>query len=375
MPGRKCCFSGAQKCAILRLVPRTLDDITDFPASPYDRETPEADLWFVPGPPEDAAWDMPGPRADRIALPTARDWERAEAGQGRALAAAAAALARLDERLALSPRHEGLLRRLALEEAAGLSWAEGAGIAADRLALYDVLRLTTAADAHRDFALAHWAFRRLHGGAGPEAGLGPFLGRRNTAEDGLGELGQRPTGEVFSALADDWGRALRADLHPIARAAMAFHLWQALGLSGPEGVVEAAVAAARIGAPGLKALTFLPLAVGGRGLWQRGGNPAARLSAFLAAVEAGAKHGAIELDRIAGWQARAEAATAGLSGRAPALLIGALVALPALTAEMAAEVTGLSRAAVLRNLALFEARGVVREITGQERFRVWTARL
>ena len=37
--------------------------------------------------------------------------------------------------------------------------------------------------------------------------------------------------------------------------------------------------------------------------------------------------------------------------------------------------TGSSRAAVLRNLDLFSKRGLVREVTGQSRFRVWAARV
>ena len=40
---------------------------------------------------------------------------------------------------------------------------------------------------------------------------------------------------------------------------------------------------------------------------------------------------------------------------------------------MAEQFTGASRAAVQRNLDSFGARGLVREITGQGRFRMWAA--
>lgn len=40
---------------------------------------------------------------------------------------------------------------------------------------------------------------------------------------------------------------------------------------------------------------------------------------------------------------------------------------------MAEALTGKSRAAVQRNLTLFQARGLVREVTGQGRFRFWKA--
>ena len=40
---------------------------------------------------------------------------------------------------------------------------------------------------------------------------------------------------------------------------------------------------------------------------------------------------------------------------------------------MAAAITGGGRAAVQRNLALMEARGLIREMTGQGRYRMWRA--
>jgi Fe2+ or Zn2+ uptake regulation protein len=46
-----------------------------------------------------------------------------------------------------------------------------------------------------------------------------------------------------------------------------------------------------------------------------------------------------------------------------------------LSASAAEAETGTSRASVQRNLALLQARNLIREITGQGRFRVWTAEL
>jgi hypothetical protein len=42
-------------------------------------------------------------------------------------------------------------------------------------------------------------------------------------------------------------------------------------------------------------------------------------------------------------------------------------------APMAEGLTGSSRAAVQRNLAWMEARGLIREVTGQGRYRMWRA--
>jgi Fe2+ or Zn2+ uptake regulation protein len=44
---------------------------------------------------------------------------------------------------------------------------------------------------------------------------------------------------------------------------------------------------------------------------------------------------------------------------------------PLLSAPMAEALTGTSRAAVQRNLTWMEERGLVREVTGQGKFRMW----
>jgi Fic family protein len=46
---------------------------------------------------------------------------------------------------------------------------------------------------------------------------------------------------------------------------------------------------------------------------------------------------------------------------------------PVVSAPMAETLTGASRAAVQRNLAWMETRGLIREVTGQGRFRIWRA--
>jgi len=53
----------------------------------------------------------------------------------------------------------------------------------------------------------------------------------------------------------------------------------------------------------------------------------------------------------------------------------ALAARPMLGAAEAEAETGASRAAVLRNLDLLVARGLVREVTGQGRFRIWATKM
>ncbi|MEE9387807.1 MAG: helix-turn-helix domain-containing protein, partial [Paracoccaceae bacterium] len=248
---------------------------------------------------------------------------------------------------------------------------------------------------HRDLALADWARTRLLGSRDP---FQPeeFLGRVRVEEDGLGEIdaigdtGQRPVGEEFRALSQRWLDMVQsADLHPITRSAFAYHLWRGLGLSGFDGVIEPSVIAARIAAapPGTASppgaantqknvtdqvhLPFLPLALSGVQGLMAGGVPDRKLDLWYKGVTNSARAARLELDRLAAWRRRSTDSIADLSGKTPRALIAALIATPVLSAQAAEAHTGASRAAVQRNLALFTGRGLVREITGQERYRFW----
>jgi len=338
----------------------------------YDREIPEEDLWFLPPAPDEAELAGAPQPSDHRALTQWQRWRAAEQAQGRALAEAAAELARLDERTA---RLGGAPARLAIEEVAAMTWAEGQRLPAERIALHAVLRLSASSADHRDLALAQWARQRLTDTSDP---LQPesFLGRRPVAQDGLGDWSQRPVGEEFRALSNHWRAAvIAADLHPITRAAFAYHLWRKLELSGPEGVLEPATIAERIGAGGQSALSFMPVALAGvRGL-MAAGPPEARLGLWFQAVTRAARAARLELAKLETWQWRCQEETADLSGKTPPALIRALMATPVLSARMAERLTGASRAAVQRNLGLFVRRGLAREITGQSRYRFWTVAL
>ncbi|MEL7087437.1 MAG: hypothetical protein AAGL98_03195, partial [Planctomycetota bacterium] len=206
-----------------------------------------------------------------------------------------------------------------------------------------------------------WALRRLSGGPGPETELGAFLGRQG--------------GESLAERLEGFNAMIRSasDLHPIVRAAFGFHLWPLAGI-GPAGeTFEGAVVAARIAAEDVQGgLVFVPISMGGGTALQRSGMPEDRLSTWLDGMEQSVRAAGRLLDQLEAWQATAETATADLSGRTPGLLIEALRAWPYLSAPMAERLAGVSRAAVRRNLGEFERRGLVREVTGHGRFRMWT---
>lgn len=323
----------------------------------------------------DPVWRMPGPRSTATALPSPKAWRDAEAGLGRALADAAAEVARLDERL--RGRDPGLIHRLALEEAEALATLSGANLTPGRLALAEMLHAGLAEDDARVLRGATWAVRRLRSGRAPRSGgLSEFLNRQLQAEGALGDLAQRPEGEGFAALAHRWDHALSRmkRAHPLTRAGFAHHLWQGLGLSAPGDALESGTIAGLLAAEDLRGgLAFVPIARAGGDAHMPAATASDLLQTWLGGVRRGCLSALMALDALSAWEDRARAATEDLSGRTPPRLIAALASAPVLSAEAAQQSVGCSRDAAERNLALFEARGLAREVTGQKRFRLWRA--
>ena len=228
--------------------------------------------WFLPGPIEEEPDDLPPwPRAERRETAVLDDWRKAEAGHAARLARAAGRLGALDDRLRRGP--EGWRHRLALIEAADLSWFSGDRIGSDRLALWISMRLSGVQDDTAALARVGWAVRRLTGGPGPEADLSAFLDRRDT-ENIPAEA------ESFADRAGGWLGLMAdaAELHPITRACLGFHLWSLAGLGQYGDRMEAAVTAARIAASDGKGAIFAPLAMAGAEGLRSGGLPADRLA-------------------------------------------------------------------------------------------------
>ena len=334
---------------------------------PYDGAAAEADLWFLPPTGEEP--DAAGPGGAELCDGAA--WQAAQADHAGALARVALQFGALDDRLRGAPA--GLRQRLALLEAAELSWHAGDRVAPDRLALWMGLRLPGVRDDNLALMRAAWAVRRLAGGPAPEpgsapAGLAAFLARReNGAPEALGER-----------LAE-WGGVMAqgAPLHPFVSAAFGCAAWRICAISaGAAQDVEAMVVAGRLAAgAGHGGALFLPLMLGGGAALRAAGPPQARLGGWLAAAEQATLAALAHLDRLADWQERARAALAHRTGRTPPLLVEVLADWPLISAPMAEAQTGASRASIQRNLDVMAAEGLIRELTGQGRYRVWTAAL
>lgn len=125
------------------IIPEDFDEPLDIGEG--DEDSPEETLWFLPGPiEEEPDYRPPGLRAGPPEKGVIDDWARAEAHQAALLARVAGRLGALDHRLARAP--EGWRHRLALIEAADLSWFAGDRVGTDRLALWISMRLSGAQD-------------------------------------------------------------------------------------------------------------------------------------------------------------------------------------------------------------------------------------
>lgn len=315
------------------------------------------------------------PRTHRHQLLDPQEWRAGEAAAAPLLARAALALGQLDGVLSVmaGPDRAGAVARLALVEVEALTWAAGTPIPREDLAR-DLLDAPAGTDLEA-LRLARWAVRRLQG-RGDADDLRHFLGltRTDHAASGDGEM-LRLTGTGFDEAASEF--ALRLDplqgSHPFTRAAYGLALWRISGLSPGDDVVESACWAARQAARSCAALTFAPIGQDGRSAWTRGGPAAERLAAWYAAIEQGATEMRQLLGRLSRWTDRAGAAGARMKGGNAEKVIAALRKVPTLSAAMVEEHAGISRDTAERLLARLAAEGLVREITGARRFRLWTA--
>ncbi|MEM9761071.1 MAG: helix-turn-helix domain-containing protein [Pseudomonadota bacterium] len=363
-----------------------MDDELLMPPSIYDRDEADSDFvhWFEP-PPIEPLIDLDARPA--LAVSESDDWHRAERTLSSSFAAAVDAVARLDERLLSQPRErrEGSLSHLALLEITDLVWAEGHRIRPERLALVDLERLGRTSEDAAVLGSATSALRRAL--AAPRTlsdaeAVATALGHRAIPEPGaIGAYdpiwGLLP--EMARDRAEAWLSAVDSlDAHPIVRAGFGFRLW--LRGAMPKLLEPAtlaghlALAPARVEAS--VGLTFLPVALGRPPTTLLyGGSAETCLGAWLDAVAGAAAAGRTRLGALADWRERAAKAIQGMQGRGAPSLADLFLARPVLSAPVVAAELGLTGTRSRDLLSAFERRGLVREMTGQGRFRYWQPQL
>lgn len=321
----------------------------------------------------DLSWQSFGD-GDQPALPRPPDWLAAQSALAVDLAHAALSVGRLEARLSLmdDKARAGATRRLALIEIEEMLRAQGTPLSREEIGL-DAMAARAGTDLGA-MAQARWALRRLEGQSDPSR-LRDFLALHRAEDRADPAWSERPVGTAFDAAAGDFLDAMEqlSRLHPLARAPAARMLWRLADLSPEGAVIEAAVWAARDMARATPGLTFLPLGRHGRAIWADGGPPERRLLRHLAAVTQGAGDASRMMDRIADWAEAARQAAAVIKGQNPARIIAALAAHPVLHTVQVEELAGISRDTAERLLSRMRRMGLVREITGARRFRLWAA--
>lgn len=276
---------------------------------------------------------------------------------------------------------QGAVERLAQDEAAGLSWWTGDRISVDRVALWLSWRI--GAEGEDGGALIRTAWAARHLAAAPL--VREDLGTRIAHDLGLTQPGGRDLAVEVAAILPE-----PAELGPITLGCALFHLWRSLE-ERPDHLrdMEAAVLGARFGVFRREAarngagsvlgqnggLPFLPLVRTGPTALTGQGSAVDKLRRWIVGSQDAVLSALMSLERLRLWREASAKATADLSGRTPALLLDALQRAPMVAVPQLVEQTGATSATVRRNLALFGKRGLVREVTGQGRFRVWAAQV
>ena len=316
-------------------------------------------------PTSDRIWHPPGPRADDDIPASAHHlfdpsvWRSAQRDHAGELAFLTEAMGQLDERLRSGPA--GWRHRCALQEAAALSWWAGDRIGADRLALWLGARLSGVGDDARALARAGWAARRLGATTDPRRAAAAFFGRTG-GDDAM-------AADLEEALAGTDG------LHPAVAAARLFPLWRQRGSGRPGDDIEAAVLAMRVARPvsggAVAGLGFLPLAHPTPGALTQSGPVAARLAAWLQGATRATRAALAETDRLRNWEATARARLGPRPGATLDAILRTAGHWPTLSVQLVEAQTGASRATAARHLARLDEAGLIREITGQSRYRAW----
>jgi len=283
---------------------------------------------------------------------------------------------RLEAVLAMlpAPEADGAGRRLALLEVEAMLWAQGLTLRCDGIGR-DLMDAQAGSDPEA-MRLARWAVRRLDG-QGVLADLPAFLGLH--CRDDMPE-GAWPG--VACAFRDRTSTPPQRRSPGRSGASMVFipspggqallALWRMAGLSRrttrsslPSGRPEHGGgrrgAALRAPRPARAAGLDRPWSFGG----SAGGPSGCRASWGLGGAQPD------PADQGLGTQARA--ATAGVKGANAARVNGVLAARPLISTMEVETLAGISRPTAARMLTRLSHLGLIREVTGRRRFRLWVA--
>lgn len=306
------------------------------------------------------------------------------------MAEADAAVARLDEKIAMSGLADAFVERIATAEAEALARMLGwRGREGDSEIAF---RYDAALDDEVD-AWVRWARRVLAAPmvdvaatADPDEFAKRMRGsgwRRMTALDVADRCDiDAPSTRDTPAEPDQaecvwlqtWLGAARAfaDFGPTARGAMSFQAWSGGGAGGTDGALTGVVAAMRMGGgAGLTALRFIPLGLAARRRRPFGRLHAAeRLARWSACVSESCRAHGAEVDRLLSWRSAAHAAEPTKLGRE---IVDLLLRRRQVMSEDVAKTLGVTSQGANQRLRAMRDAALVKQVSEGRRFRRWAA--
>jgi hypothetical protein len=363
------------------------DDDLMMPPSIYDDEKEEEDLWFLPPDPDDEDAKEPF-------FFDSSAWFAAERNYLTELSEITFHLGMLSQKL--KTLGQGALDRLVRMEAVELSWAAGERLPFDKLHFYLSLRkLSTSPEQLAILQNVTWAYRAYHKGCDPmEDDIRILLERqevthpadRHLSQSSLSPNSASPSGltstilssQMFTDRFGEWFEAMSQTrhLHPVTRSALAFFMWQAIEVTGRSSLYEGAVVAQKLGRYSERNfLGFLPLASAGHPVFQRVGTIEERLARWIKGATNASLRCLLEIERVEDWYERASPVVESKRGTNLALTRQLFVDYPMISSELMTERLGVSHATAMRLIESFTTAGLVKEVTGNSRFRLWRCKL
>lgn len=335
---------------------------------------------------------------------------------------ATAALTRLDERLARSPIHDGMVQRLHMHDAVASMWLEGELVHLEDLVLHDAL-MDNHTPSHA-LTVAHSVLRMRRQIAGraanwalSPAGMRQLLGRdfairaeetKDYDEPAEGEADPlledvdallartdallkgivtekrevRPAAQDQLLYDDDWNEeerlqewrdcfAATAHLPPLLRAAIMHDAWFSIEVVQRSAWIGHLLVSAWLRQSGIAAGHLPAISVGLRGKRpdeRRSPNRLVRLKTFFAAIEEAAETGMKEHDRLmlAREQMQRKLKGRRSNSRLPQL-IDLMMRSPLVSSQMVEKELNVTQPGALKLIGDLN----LREITGRGRFRAW----
>ncbi|MER5174021.1 hypothetical protein [Thioclava kandeliae] len=270
------------------------------------------------------------------------------------LAATSIRWGRFIDRFKRAPK--GLQQHLAIREACDLSWLGDHPVQPERVSLWLAMRTSSITYDLNALQQTAWTVRHLLSATDPLDDLQAFLDRKQEAGGDI----DRCSAIIMQA----------SGLSPIVRACYAHSIWTLAELGKHGARIEGAVLAQRLASSFTSDTGFLPMASAGSAPFS-GASAYQRLVRWLDGAGASILRAMRILDDYEHWGHLARASQAIFKVETRDALIDLFLCAPYVTTALAMDRTGLSKTSIVRHLTALQDNGIVREITGQNRFKIW----